>query len=85
MFLPDNKEEGLLPCPLTKREMEILWLFSKRLKNKDVSRKLPITYNTVRTHRKNILKKLSANGKYDAIEIAKENNWWGYTTVLQRL
>lgn len=85
MFLPDDKPASLPPCPITKRELEVLWLFSKRMKNKDISRKLPITYNTVRVHRKNMLRKLNANGKYDAVEIAKQNKWWGYEAVLERL
>ena len=85
MFLLDDKPIAPAPCPLTKRQLEVLWLFFKRMKNKDVSRKLPIKYNTVRTHRKNIFKRLKANGKYDAVEIAKENNWWGYTEVLERI
>lgn len=85
MFLSEDKPATPPPCPITKRELEVLWLFSKRMKNKDVSRKLNIAYNTVRVHRKNCFRKLNANGKYDAVEIARENNWWDYETVLQRV
>jgi len=83
MLLPDDKPAQPAPCPLTKRELQVLWLFSKSMKNKDVARNLNITYNTARTHRRNILSKLGANGKHGAIEIAKANNWWGYAEVLQ--
>lgn len=85
MFLPDDKPDMLPPCPLTKRQLEVLWLFSKSMKNKDVARKLGIAYHTARTHRRNILNILSANGKHGAVEIAKANNWWGYEMVLGRL
>ena len=55
------------------------------MKNKDVWRALNISYHTMRKHRANIFKKLNANGKYVAIEIAKQNNWWGYLESLKRM
>ena len=85
MFLPEDKPALAFACSLTKRELEILWLFSKGMKNKDVCRARNISYHTVRKHRANIFKKLNANGKYVAIEIAKQNNWWGYAEALNRM
>ena len=74
MFLPDDKPSSTI-CPLTKREMEILKMFSQGMKNKQIAEKLFISYNTVRAHRANIFKKLNANGKFDAVRIAEKNNW----------
>lgn len=54
------------PSLLTRREMEILNLLSKGLKNADIADRLNISKDTVKTHRKNILKK---TGKSNFIEL----------------
>jgi DNA-binding NarL/FixJ family response regulator len=43
--------------PLSKREEEVLSLVNKGLTSKQIADKLFISFNTVKTHRKNIAKK----------------------------
>lgn len=57
---------------LTERETEILSLIQTGLLSKEISEKLSISFNTVNTHRQNILKKLNANNSLEAISYAKE-------------
>ena len=45
---------------ISDREREVLHLIANECNDRDISRKLFITHNTVRTHRKNLLKKLGA-------------------------
>lgn len=48
---------------LTKRELEIIELIDQGLNNKEISEKLYISYNTVRTHIENILKKMDVTNR----------------------
>jgi DNA-binding CsgD family transcriptional regulator len=48
--------------PLTQREIEIINLISNGNTNKEISEKLEVTVNTVKTHRKNIMKKTKCRG-----------------------
>lgn len=54
---------------LSSRENEIATLISKGLKNKEISECLNITYETVKTHRKNIFRKLNINNVSQLIKI----------------
>ncbi len=51
---------------LTRRELEILELIVEGYKNEDISQKLYITLDTVKTHVRNILNKLGANDRTQA-------------------
>lgn len=73
MFLPDDTPTP--SCPLTKREKEILILFSQGKKNRQIADVLFISYHTVRAHRASIFKKLNANGKFHAVRIAEKMGW----------
>ena len=44
--------------PLSSRETEIIHLIAKGLTNKDIADKLYLSVHTIKTHRKNIIKKL---------------------------
>ena len=55
---------------LTKREKEILGLIAAGDANKIIADKLCISYWTVRTHRRNILKKLDADCIQDLVKLA---------------
>ena len=55
--------------PLTRREREVLELFSSGLSNKDAGRQLGISPRTIEDHRANIMKKLGAKNSTDLIRI----------------
>lgn len=50
-----------LTYELSSREKEIAQLITSGLKNREISNHLKITYETVKTHRKNIFRKLQIN------------------------
>ena len=45
------------PMTISARELEILYLLSEGLSSREIADQLCISYDTVRTHRNNILKK----------------------------
>jgi DNA-binding NarL/FixJ family response regulator len=55
---------------LTPRELEILRLVGRGLSNKLIARALDITEGTVKTHVKNLLEKLDATSRTEAIAVA---------------
>ncbi len=60
---------------LTKRELEILVLISEGFTYQEISDKLFISLDTVRSHIKNIYQKLYVNNKIDAIIRAQKKGW----------
>jgi DNA-binding NarL/FixJ family response regulator len=60
---------------LTEREIEILHLVAKGNSNKIVGDCLSITEETVKSHMKNLLSKLSAKGRTHAVQIAMERGF----------
>lgn len=57
---------------LSKREFEVLQEVSNGLSNKEIAEKLFVTESTVKTHVSNILVKLNAKRRSQAIKRAKE-------------
>lgn len=55
---------------LTAREREVLGLLAEGLPNKDIADRLVISLNTVRTHVQNVLTKLQAHSKLEAVAVA---------------
>jgi|WetSurMetagenome_2_1015567.scaffolds.fasta_scaffold08980_3 LuxR family transcriptional regulator, maltose regulon positive regulatory protein len=66
-YLKTNFESGL-----STRELEALKLIAEDLTNQEIADKLFISLNTVKTHVKNILLKLNADSRKQAISKAKE-------------
>ncbi len=58
---------------LTEREKEILNLLSKGLSNKEISKILKISYNTVKNHLYNIYKKMNVSDRMQAVITANIN------------
>ncbi|MGE3286827.1 MAG: response regulator transcription factor [Pseudonocardia sp.] len=52
---------------ITRRESEVLALYADGLSNKQVARRLHVSETTVRFHSKNILRKLSARTRSQAV------------------
>lgn len=57
---------------LTDREREVLQLMGSGLSNKEISEKLEMSVNTVKTHIKNIYGKLEVSRRVQAVQKAKE-------------
>jgi LuxR family maltose regulon positive regulatory protein len=57
---------------LTKRELEILRLLPTRLSQREIGRRLFVSYNTVHTHIRSIYRKLGVSSRIDAVERARE-------------
>jgi ATP/maltotriose-dependent transcriptional regulator MalT len=57
---------------LTKREVEILRLLPTRLSQREIGRRLFVSYNTVHSHIRSIYRKLGVSSRIDAVESARE-------------
>lgn len=55
---------------LTGKEKEVLALISTGLTTKEIAGKLNISYHTVETHRKNLLRKSSAKNSAELVQMA---------------
>jgi two-component system nitrate/nitrite response regulator NarL len=69
-----EKDEDNREVPLTKREIEILKYIAEGNSNQEIANKLFISYNTVDTHRKNIMHKLSIKNTAGLVRYAIEKN-----------
>jgi DNA-binding NarL/FixJ family response regulator len=67
-----EKSDGFKEVPLTKREIEILKLIASGYSNQEIANILYISYNTVDTHRKNIMHKLSIKNTAGLVRYAIE-------------
>ena len=59
---------------LTAREREVLGLIAAGLTNADMARRLHLSVNTVRNHVQNVLSKLDAHSKLQALSVAVAEN-----------
>lgn len=57
---------------LSDREYEVLTQVSKGLSNQEISQQLHISENTVKTHVSNLLSKLNAKRRTQAVQIARD-------------
>ena len=64
--------EKISALQLSKREYEVLCEISNGLSNKEIGAKLHVSENTVKTHVSNLLIKLDAKRRTQAIVIARE-------------
>ncbi|MEI5993807.1 response regulator transcription factor [Candidatus Enterococcus mansonii] len=61
--------------PLTVREQEVLLAVGEGLSSKEIAEKLFLTSGTVRNYMSEILNKLDAKNRIEAVSIAKEKGW----------
>jgi LuxR family maltose regulon positive regulatory protein len=66
------KEELSLKKILTDQETRILLLIGNGLSNKEIAHRLNITSETVKTHIKNVYRKLRVNNRVQALQRAEE-------------
>lgn len=67
---PEEEHAALIRQQLTRREKDVLLLLSKGLSSQKIARELGVTNNTVRTHIQNILTKLQAHSRLEAVALA---------------
>lgn len=60
--------------PLSEREVEVLHLISNGMSNPEIAKRLIIAVSTVKTHVKNIYRKLDVDTRYEAMQRARELN-----------
>lgn len=66
-------EQELKRLGISKREYEVLQLIAKGLSNREISEKLYVSLNTVKSHSSNLFMKLNARSRTQAILLAKEH------------
>jgi two-component system, NarL family, response regulator LiaR len=65
-------EEILEQTGISKREYEVLELIAQGLSNKEISEKLFVSTNTIKTHSSNLFRRLNARRRTEAVKRAKE-------------
>lgn len=73
--IKSNSKNNDNDVPLSKREMEIVKLIGEGKTSQEISEILFIGKTTVDTHRKNILKKLSLQGKSELLRYSMEKKY----------
>ena len=69
--LADRDESGQLIEPLTSRETEVLAHLSELLSTEEIAAEMFVSVNTVRTHVRNILRKLAVSRRNEAVRLAR--------------
>jgi two-component system, response regulator PdtaR len=59
----------------TKREMEVIHLIAEGYTTKEIAKALSISFETVQTHRKNVLNKFKVQSSAELISMAHCNKW----------
>jgi LuxR family transcriptional regulator, maltose regulon positive regulatory protein len=69
---PIPVQQGGLIEPLSERELDVLRLLATDLDGPDIARRLHISLNTMRTHSRNVFRKLQVNNRRAAVRLAVE-------------
>jgi two-component system nitrate/nitrite response regulator NarP len=67
----DQRESTPISDPLTMREMEVLALVAAGLRNAEIADELHVSVNTVEFHMRNLLGKLGARSRTEAVSRAR--------------
>jgi DNA-binding NarL/FixJ family response regulator len=73
----ERNGDGAAPAPdvLTCRELQILRMIADGLSNKQIAARLNLSLHTVKNHIHNLLEKLAVEGRYAAVQYAREQQW----------
>jgi LuxR family transcriptional regulator, maltose regulon positive regulatory protein len=69
---PESQPKSMLVETLSERELEVLRLLRSELSGPEIAGQLIVSLNTLRTHTKNIFKKLGVNSRRAAVRRAQE-------------
>ncbi|MFY0607377.1 MAG: response regulator transcription factor [Cyclobacteriaceae bacterium] len=69
-----SEEEEVLQYKLSPREIDVIRLMAEGLTSADIAEKLFLSDHTIKTHRKNILKKLNVSNSSQAVQYALKND-----------
>lgn len=64
-----------LRTSLTDREIQVLSLIAKGLSSQQIAIKLEISFETVKVHRRNMLKKARTHNSFELIRLAIQRRW----------
>lgn len=70
----DINHQKIKELDISKREYEVLVGISEGLSNKEIGEKLFVSESTIKTHVSNLLSKLNAKRRTQALQIAKDHN-----------
>ena len=70
-----NAKRHVDPCPLSRRELEVLKQLAEGKVYKQIAQELGLSTSTVRTHLHNTYAKLGANDRAQAVLIATDRGW----------
>jgi NarL family two-component system response regulator LiaR len=68
-FSPNQHE--LTRLNLSRRELEVLELMAEGLSNQEISTRLFVSLNTIKTHSSNLFDKMEVKRRTQAVEMAK--------------
>lgn len=71
----EEQTEVNAPDPLTEREVEVLKLAAKGMKNQDIAHALSLSVRTVQTHLGNIFNKMGVGSRTEAVLEALRRGW----------
>ena len=60
---------------LTQRETEVLSLIAQGMSSVRIAQKLDISFETVKVHRRNMLRKVEAHNTFELIRMAIKKRW----------
>ena len=80
---PGARSRSCCPTSLTERELAILRYLPTIMSNREIARQLYVSVNTVKTHLKQIYRKLGVASRRDAIARARELHLLGPSTRLR--
>jgi DNA-binding CsgD family transcriptional regulator len=69
----EKLDSGLAANTLTRRELDVLRLVARGTSNKQIAGQLHISYSTVATHLRNILRKSGARNRTEAVDWARQS------------
>ena len=70
-LLADSQTQHLLVEPLTRREQQVLQRIARGQNNQQLADALSVSTSTIKTHINNLFRKLGANERQQAIQIAR--------------